>query len=314
MTPTTAQDPLAVAFDDGYADATRRAYSADWRCFVSWCEANSHAALPASPDAVAAFVDAKAEARKPATVARYVTCIAVVHRDRNLPDPTKSRLVTVALKRMYRKRGRRQRQALAVNLDLRNRMLAAAPKRLIGLRDRALLATAYDLGCRRAELVAVLVEDIERADDGSATILLRRSKTDQDGSGQIRYIAADTLGIIDTWLDQSEIEDGLLFRPVDRHGNVGDRLAPAEVGRIWKKLVAAAGGSDELVCGVSGHSTRVGMAQDMAGAGIDMISIMQAGGWKTSSMVARYIERLEARNGAVPKLVLAQHRCSYPSK
>lgn len=277
MTTPTDHDPTTVTFDDGYADATRRAYSAAWRCFVDWCGGEGLSPLPAPPDAVAAFVEGKAEEQKPATVARYGTCTAVVHRDRNLPDPTKSRLVTVALKRMYRKRGRRQHQALAVNLDLRNRMLKAARKGLIGLRDRALLATAYGLACRRAELVAVLVEDIERADDGSATILLRRSKTDQDGNGQVRYIAPDTVGTIDAWLDRSGVEDGLLFRPVDRHGNVGERLAPAEVGRIWKKLVEAAGASDEQVRGVSGHSTRVGMAQDMAASGIDLVSIMQAG-------------------------------------
>ncbi len=257
---------------------------------------------------MAAFVEARARIRKPATVIRHVTCIAVVHRDRKLQDPTKDRDVTIALKRMYRKYGRRQRQALAVNLDLRNRMLNAAEEGLVGLRDRALLAVAYDMGCRRSELVAILVDDIERVDDGSATILLRRSKTDQDGAGHIRYVAPDTVAMIDAWLDHSGIEDGLLFRSVDRHGNVGEKLASSEVGRIWKKLAAAAGAGTEQIRGISGHSTRVGMAQDMAANGIDLVSIMQAGGWKSPNMVARYIERMAARKGAAAQLARTQGR------
>jgi hypothetical protein len=35
---------------------------------------------------------------------------------------------------------------------------------------------------------------------------------------------------------------------------------------------------------------RVGAAQDMMVAGLDILPIMAAGGWKTTSVVARYIE------------------------
>ncbi len=46
------------------------------------------------------------------------------------------------------------------------------------------------------------------------------------------------------------------------------------------------------------HSTRVGAAQDMIAAGIDMPAILHAGRWKFPAMVNRYGERLLARNRA----------------
>ncbi len=51
-----------------------------------------------------------------------------------------------------------------------------------------------------------------------------------------------------------------------------------------------AGLSKEEVQKLSGHSMRIGAAQDMMTAGLDILPIMAAGGWKTTSVVARYTE------------------------
>jgi integrase/recombinase XerD len=40
---------------------------------------------------------------------------------------------------------------------------------------------------------------------------------------------------------------------------------------------------------------RIGAAQDMMVAGFDMLAIMQAGGWTTPHVVARYVERASTR-------------------
>lgn len=44
---------------------------------------------------------------------------------------------------------------------------------------------------------------------------------------------------------------------------------------------------DDAASCLSGHSMRIGAAQDMMVAGIDQVAIMQAGGWKTISVLAR---------------------------
>jgi len=58
----------------------------------------------------------------------------------------------------------------------------------------------------------------------------------------------------------------------------------------------------------SGHSTRVGAAQAMAAANIELAAIMLAGGWRTATMPARYAEHLAARRSASAKLAALQDR------
>ena len=49
----------------------------------------------------------------------------------------------------------------------------------------------------------------------------------------------------------------------------------------------------------SGHSLRVGAAQDMAAVGIGTEAILQAGGWKNERMVRRNIRKLGALEGGM---------------
>lgn len=74
-------------------------------------------------------------------------------------------------------------------LDIR-RLLEACGDDLTGLRDRALLSTAYDTGLRASELVAVCVEHIVDALDPEARLLaMPRSKADDEGEGATAYLS-----------------------------------------------------------------------------------------------------------------------------
>ena len=53
--------------------------------------------------------------------------------------------------------------------------------------------------------------------------------------------------------------------------------------------------------GFTGHSGRVGMAQDLAATGVELPALMTAGRWKNSRMPARYTERQAAGRGAVAR-------------
>lgn len=53
---------------------------------------------------------------------------------------------------------------------------------------------------------------------------------------------------------------------------------------------------------------RVGAAQDMIAAGIELPAIMRAGRWKTTTMVSRYGERLLARRNGAAQLARRQGR------
>jgi site-specific recombinase XerC len=101
---------------------------------------------------------------------------------------------------------------------------------LRGIRDRALLLIGFAGGFRRSELVGLDWADIERVRQG-IVITLRRSKTDQSGEG--RKIAVPfgrtrwrPVTALKHWRDWAGIEDGAIFRRVDRHGRVlADRLS-----------------------------------------------------------------------------------------
>ena len=287
---------------------TERAVRADLAVYVAWCAERELAALPAVPETVAAFVDTMAEVKAPATVRRYVASIAVAHRAIGRGSTLRSPLVGLALKRMHVNKGRRQGQARALTWPQRERLLEAAGDRPIDRRNRALLAVAYDTMLRRAELTALEVSDMLVDVRGDATLLVRRSKTDAEGRCEIAYIAPDTVALVRAWLDLTGIVDGRLFRSVAKGGRIGERLDPSQVPRIFKGMARRAGLSAALVDGLSGHSTRVGAAQDMIAAGIELPAILQAGRWKSPAMVNRYGERLLARNGAAAQLARIQGR------
>ncbi len=85
----------------------------------------------------------------------------------------------LALKRMGLALSTRQRQAAPLGEIEVAQILATAGAELAALRDTALVLTMRDLLARRSEAVALEVADLQFAEDGSATALIRRSKTDQ---------------------------------------------------------------------------------------------------------------------------------------
>ena len=94
-----------------FSHNTERALRSDLGIFETWCDEHGERALPACAETVAAFVDAMAESRAPATVRRYVTSIGIAERAMGCAQTTASTVVQLALKRMHRAKGRRQGQA-----------------------------------------------------------------------------------------------------------------------------------------------------------------------------------------------------------
>ena len=91
-------------------------------------------------------------------------------------------------------------------------------------------------------------------------------------------------------------------------GNTERAIDPSQVPRIFKAMADRAGLPETVVEGLSGHSARVGAAQDMIAAGIELPAILQAGRWKSTAMVNRYGERLLARRSGAAQLARLQER------
>ena len=197
---------------------------------------------------------------------------------------------------------------MGLTWPLRQRLLEAAGDRLIDDRNRALLAVAYDALLRRAELVSLQIADLFEELQGDGSLLVRRSKTDGEGSGEIVWVGPDTLRLVRAWLDRAGIAEGMLFRSVAKGGRIGERLHPCQVPRIFKAMAREAGLPDAVTGNLSGHSARVGATQDMVAAGIELPAILHAGRWKSTAMVNRYGERLLARRSGAAQLARMQQR------
>ena len=359
---------LLVAFAAAAAPNSLRALTSDFVAFEAWCRRRGVPALPAAAAAVADYLRARdAAGAAPASLARYKASISRVHVLSRLADPTRDPLVTLTLRAVRRARGTAQKQARPlrfkgavkdVRVDtLRGVSLAAlldgCGPSVIGLRDTALLSVAYDTGLRAAELVALAVEDLVAAIDADAgLIMVRRTKSDQEGEGATAYLSPRSMRAVRRWCEGAEIEAGPLFRRVSvrriparaavpgarwarveggelrigRHADIpavlahsrytvgGEALTPAAVTGIYRRAMLRAfeaGTFPDLdarefaawVAGVSAHSTRVGLTQDLFSAGEDLAGIMDALRWKTPRMPLLYNRNLAAESGAAGRVV-----------
>jgi integrase len=148
------------------AEATLRAYSADWRDFCAWAEGHGLSPMPVAPEAIAAYIADCADRLKVGSVQRRLNAIAEAHKAAGLESPTHSAIVANTMKGIRRTRGTAPTQkAAALTADIRA-MVDAADGGLIGLRDRALVLLGFAGAFRRSELVALDAADCTFSRDG----------------------------------------------------------------------------------------------------------------------------------------------------
>jgi site-specific recombinase XerD len=276
-----------------YADTTLQGYRSDFAAFERWCVETGAEMLPATPETVGHFLAADAQTSSASTLKRRLAAIRKVHKLLRLPSPVEDEVVSLALRRALRTKRRRPKQALGLDATLRDQLIATCPDTLIGARDRAMIAVGYDTLCRRAELVNLLVEDVHPLPGGGGRVMVRRAKNDPFGDGRWASLSPAGLAELRRWLDRSGVQGGPIFRPIFG-GRVGDgSLQPIVVNRTVKTAAARAKASQEVVASLSGHSMRVGAAQDLMVAGRDLLQIMTAGGWSSVNVVGRYVRDAE---------------------
>jgi integrase len=312
VAPAALDDRLAdwsAMARGAFAVNTLRAWRADWEIFGVFCRSFRVEALPATPKTVRDFVfECLGKGKKPATVRRYVSTIGRAHRASGVLDPTSSEEVKLALKEMGRRSPARQKQARGLTWGEIELFLSVEPRNLRDIRDRALVAVAYDTMCRREELVSLVVEDIAEAGDGSGSALIRRSKTDTMGEGATAYLSPLTMRLMSTWLKESRLKAGPVFVRVRGAASVGESLTPQVVSAVFRKVGKWIGLERQEWERISGHSARVGAAQDLLALNIDLSSVMQAGRWKDTRMPMRYGERVLAARGGMARAAKVQGR------
>ncbi len=245
----------------------------------------------------------------PSTVRNRVAAIARIHRACDAPDPTRAEIVRLSLRRLHRLRGSRQRQPLGLRAKLKEQLLEVCGDDLMGLRNSAIIRVGYDTLCRRSELVALRKEDIEQFSDGAGCILVRRSKSDHLGKGRLAYLTPETLFAIKRWVETTDLDDGPLFRRIRGSCVMATSLAPYSITRLLKQLGEVAQFEPENVAKLSSHSFRIGAALDMVEHGIDLLPIMQAGGWTAPEMVLRYTHQVDVTRSGAAQLYRRMNPC-----
>lgn len=156
-----------------------------------------------------------------------------------------------------------------------------------------MLSLGYELLTRRSELVALRVRDLEEREDGTLRVLIRRAKNDPFGEGRIAFTSTSTAQLVADWLAWRGAEIAPLFCPI-YHGQPIDRaLSPNTVKRLVKEGAGLAELDPSEAREFSGHSMRVGAAQDLLRRGFDTAAIMRAGGWSSINVLSRYLAHAE---------------------
>ena len=292
-TSNQALTVLLAHIEGAYAPNTIRAYRTDMLEFIDYCYKNDTTSLPTTSATVASFLmQTMDQGIKTSTIRRKVASISSVHRLSGYNDPTKHPEVKITLRKISRHLGCRFDQAYPVTRPVLNELIKACSQDLRGLRNKALLLIAYDSLRRRSELVSLRISDIDWLTSQTCSILLRKSKTDQHGSGQWIHLGTETTAALRQWIFESKIADGYLLRGIHPSGEITASLCESRIPRIYKSLAKQAGLSEEAISGISGHSMRVGRAQDLMVQGASLPQIMVKGGWAKTDTVMRYVERI----------------------
>jgi integrase/recombinase XerD len=295
--------------EGAYSANTLRAQKADGAIFQAFCEARGEVYLPADPKTIRAFIEDRVKAgKKPATVRRYVATISRVHMAAGLLNPCSSEAVRLGLKKMGRETSARQVQAHPLGWKDIKEFINSAGEGLRADRERAMLCVAYETLARCGELVALDVRDIDFHPNGTGQALIRRGKTDAEGQGRMAYLSRETVRWLKMWLEHGEIREGAVFRRLVGTDHIGGALNPGSVALIFKRVAQWIGMPGRFVAQVSGHSTRVGAAQDLAELDIDLAAITQAGGWKSPRMPLQYAEKINAARSGMARAAAAAGR------
>ena len=284
---------------------TERGYRSDWADFLDFCDEHGRQPLPADPETVALYYAGLARAgARASTIGRRQAAVKKAHQVAGLPSPTDDGRTRSVMAGIRRELGVRPVQKAPLMTELVRQLLEKVPSDTVaGLRDRALILLGFSSGRRRSELVGLDVEDLREVPEGYR-VMIRRSKTDQEGRGHEIGIPygqhSETCPVIalKAYLKAAGLESGPLFRPANKKGELREghrredgfwrewRMSPQTVALVIKHWISQAGlSSDDF----AGHSLRAGLATQSAANGAPERAIMAQTGHTDVEMVRRYI-------------------------
>ena len=302
-------DSVRSNIEAAKSENTRRAYSSDWRNFETWCSIADVSPLPASPSTIAAYASWMADSgRKVSTLERALVAISQAHQLRGYKSPVADARVRETLKGIRRRYPYIRRRAKPLFPE---HLRTAYPKMRPGIRairNRSMANLGLAGGFRRQELVDLNFADLEFVEQG-VIVVLRRSKTDQEGLGfkkgipHGQYPETCPVLALRAWLDAADISEGPIFRTVTNAGVVLDQRTSAQAVNRAVKAIAKLAGLDPTE--YSAHSLRAGLVTTASRAGKRIDRIMDMSGHTSEKVVRGYIREGELfRDNAADRIGL----------
>ena len=273
-----------------YAPNTLKSHYADANAFVDWCSEENIVPFPLTSASIRRYIETMAENYSYASIRRRLSCLSRINKLLGHQDQTQTEEIYLTIRRLKRSKCLEQQQAVGINHTLLVKMIDAQPDTLAGIRNRAMLSLGYDFLARRSELVALRTRDLEFTKDGALKGMIRKSKTDQYGRGRLVFGSERSAKLLRVWFRKKPKEIDAVFCAIN-HGKCVERpICDRNVNEIIKKSVVKVKRCERPSdLEVSGHSLRVGAAQDLLIKGYDLAAIMRAGGWSNAETVSRYL-------------------------
>ena len=268
-------DEIFAKFDGAFAENTLRAYRSDFKGFKKWCELNNVEALKPTPEDISNYIEELSTKLKTSTISRKITCIQTIPTLSGHANPTRAPEVILALKRLYRQKGKYQEQATPLTREVLEKLIKVSGKGRVGRRNKILLYLGYETMRRRTEICNFEFNDLIAIPNGKRAIRLKFSKMDQYGSGKVIPISNLLYDLIIRWQRQVG-DEGKILRNIYKSGRIGERLNPASIKVILPDLQHFARLKFDKP--LSGHSFRVGAALDMLENSEPLEKIMLRGG------------------------------------
>ena len=276
-------------------------------------------ATPITSDQINAYLaHLHLKQKSPASIATALTAIKFIAR--HTGKPIDFLLADTTLKGIKRNieaqaRGRGQATGIKVNDAMTMASIAdsaahTAPTgsketsqkaRIRQARDSAIIRTMSNGLLRISEVGQIHCEHISTRENGSGTLLIPRSKTDQEAEGREVYLQKRTIKAIEKYQRLSGVSEGPLFRRIYQNSKMGKAPLGVTATRDMIKDVAQKAQID--VTGISGHSFRVGTAQSLVEGKATMPQLQTAGRWKDTRMPARYTEKEELAQGTIATIL-----------
>lgn len=290
------------------APSTHASYASDWRQFSEWIEGHGLDPIPADPRMVALWIShmARALKRKPSSIRRMLTAIGTIHRRAGHPNPCEQEVVREEMRGIANTLGVRPKRAAPLLIPHLEAIIAGMGDGLRAARDRAIVLVGWSGAMRRSEIAGLRAEDLTFLDKG-VSVLIRRSKTDQEGKGEnvaLFYATRTALcpvHALQEWMRAAAITEGPLFLRLSSHRDsqiIADPLSPEMVRYIVQTWTDRAGVQPEQIGAVfSAHSLRAGFITEAARNGKAEWTIAKQSRHKSADVLRTYIRTADAFEG-----------------